>query len=87
MTRPEIAARVASVITDHFAQTGHRPQPGEITDATTFADLGADSLDHIEIVVALEDAFDVECPDEVADELKTVGQLVDFLAGRQAVAA
>jgi acyl carrier protein len=88
MTRAQIATRTAAIIRDHFAKTGHRPQPGEITDATSLAeDLGADSLDTVEILFALESEFDTEIPDDDAETILTVGQAVDWLVGRVAAVA
>jgi acyl carrier protein len=88
MTRAEISTRTATIIRDHFARTGHRPQPGEITDDTSLSeDLGADSLDTVEIIFALESAFDVEVPDDAAETILTVGQAVDWLEKTLAVAA
>jgi acyl carrier protein len=82
MTRAQIATRTAAIIRDHFAKTGHRPQPGEITDATSLAeDLGADSLDTV------ESEFDTEIPDDDAETILTVGQAVDWLVGRVAAVA
>lgn len=86
MSRDEIAIRARKVVTDHFASTGHRPQPKDFADDATFADLGADSLDVLEISVALEDAFDIEVPDDAAENILTVGQAVDYLAKRLGVA-
>ena len=42
-------------------------------------DLGADSLDTVELVMLLEDEFDIEIPDDVASELHTVGSVYDYL--------
>lgn len=42
-------------------------------------DLGLDSLDTVEALVALEEEFDLEIPDKVSDEIKTVGQAVDYI--------
>ncbi|MHB1135256.1 MAG: acyl carrier protein, partial [Coriobacteriia bacterium] len=43
-------------------------------------DLGADSLDIVELVMALEDSFGVSIPDEEAESIKTVGDAVEFIA-------
>lgn len=43
-------------------------------------DLGADSLDTVELVMALEEEFDTEIPDEEAEKIQTVGQAVDYIA-------
>lgn len=52
----------------------------EVTMDTTFEDLGADSLDIVEIVMALEEEFDIEISDDEAENAKTVGDVVNYLA-------
>lgn len=42
-------------------------------------DLDADSLDAVEIIMTIEDEFDVEIPDDMAEQLKTISQIVDYL--------
>lgn len=52
----------------------------EVTqDASFVEDLGADSLDQVELVMALEEAFKAEIPDEDAEKLKTVGDAVKYI--------
>jgi acyl carrier protein len=52
----------------------------KITDATSFVeDLGADSLDIVELVMSLEEEFGVKIPDEDAEKIRTVGQLLNWL--------
>jgi acyl carrier protein len=51
----------------------------EITKESTFADLGADSLDIVELIMALEEEFGVEIPDEDAEKIKTVGDAVKYI--------
>lgn len=48
-------------------------------DTNVAADLGADSLDLVEVLMTLEDEFAVSIPDEALAEIKTVGQIVDFI--------
>ena len=56
----------------------------EITKDTTFVDdLGADSLDIVELLMALEEEFDIEIPDEEAEKLVTVGDVVDYIKNNQ----
>ncbi len=51
-----------------------------ITPETDIADdLGADSLDVVEMLMAIEDEFDIEIPDDKVESLKTVGQVVDYI--------
>lgn len=46
---------------------------------TSFDDLNADSLDVVELIMALEEEFDIEIPDEDAEKIKTVGDAVDYI--------
>jgi acyl carrier protein len=50
-----------------------------LTDATTLDQLGADSLDRVELVMKCEDAFGIEIDDETAGTLQTVGQIVAYV--------
>ncbi|HHZ20691.1 MAG TPA: acyl carrier protein [Firmicutes bacterium] len=52
----------------------------EVTEQASFVDdLGADSLDIVELVMALEEEFDMEIPDEDAEKIKTVGDAVNYI--------
>ena len=55
----------------------------QVTSAASFQnDLGADSLDTVELVMAFEEEFGAEIPDEDAEKLKTVGDVVSYLKGK-----
>lgn len=54
----------------------------EITLDTSFEDLNADSLDIVELIMALEEEFDIEIPDEDAEKLTTVGAAVEYIRER-----
>lgn len=57
--------------------------PNEITPEASFIDdLGADSLDTVELVMAFEEEFDLEIPDEDAEKLTTVGKAMEYLKKR-----
>ena len=57
--------------------------PNEVTPEASFIDdLGADSLDTVELVMAFEEEFDIEIPDEDAEKLTTVKSAMDYLAQR-----
>jgi acyl carrier protein len=61
-------------------------ESGEVTpDANILDDLGADSLDVVELVMSLEEAFDIEVPDEDVEEMRTVGDVERYVI--QAVGA
>ena len=51
----------------------------ELNEETSFADLGADSLDLFQIISALEEEFDVEFENDDAEKIKTVGDAIEFL--------
>jgi acyl carrier protein len=59
--------------------------PDKVRPGANFADdLGADSLDVVELVMALEDTFEIEIPDEDAENITTVQDAVDYIKGKQA---
>ena len=53
------------------------------TDSSFVNDLGADSLDTVELVMALEEEFETEIPDEEAEKINTVQQAVDYIKSHQ----
>ncbi len=76
MEHEEIFAKVKDVIVDQLSV-----EEDDVTaDASFFDDLGADSLDIVELVMALEDSFGISIPDEDAESIKTVGDAVDYIA-------
>lgn len=56
---------------------------GQVTVETSFKDLDADSLDVVELIMALEEEFDIEIPDEDAEKLTTVGAAVEYIKEKQ----
>jgi acyl carrier protein len=68
----ELSKRVIKVMAD----TQHMPEE-KITIDSTFQELGIDSLDGINILFALESAFDINIPDDSAKEIRTVREMVD----------
>ena len=55
----------------------------EVSLETTFDDLNADSLDVVELIMALEEEIDIEIPDEDAEKIKTVGDAVEYIKDKQ----
>jgi acyl carrier protein len=71
----DIAQRVKDIVVEQLGVN-----PDEVTpDASFIDDLGADSLDTVELVMALEEEFDAEIPDEDAENLKTVGEAIKYI--------
>jgi len=59
-------------------------KPDQVVPAAKFIeDLGADSLDTVELVMALEDEFDIEVPDEQAEKLQSVGDVIKYVEEAQ----
>jgi len=59
----------------------------EVTSSASFVDdLGADSLDQVELIMAFEEAFDMEIPDEEAEKIKTVQDALDYIEKHSKVA-
>ena len=57
---------------------------GEVTQNASFVDdLGADSLDTVELVMAFEEAFDLDIPDEDAEKIKTVKDAIDYIEAKK----
>eukprot|EP00467_Chlorarachnion_reptans_P024476 CAMPEP_0114495846 /NCGR_PEP_ID=MMETSP0109-20121206/5442_1 /TAXON_ID=29199 /ORGANISM="Chlorarachnion reptans, Strain CCCM449" /LENGTH=144 /DNA_ID=CAMNT_0001673055 /DNA_START=55 /DNA_END=489 /DNA_ORIENTATION=+ len=54
----------------------------KVTETSTFADLGADSLDTVEIVMAIEEAFGVEVPEDAAAEMSNLKEAVDYIVAK-----
>jgi acyl carrier protein len=70
-----VEEKVKSIIVDQLG-VGE----GEVTPTASFVDdLGADSLDTIELVMAFEEAFGIEIPDEDAEKIKTVQNALDYI--------
>jgi acyl carrier protein len=71
----DIGDRVKKIVVEHLGV-----DPEKVTDNASFIDdLGADSLDTVELVMAFEEEFGVEIPDDAAETILTVGDAVSFL--------
>jgi len=55
----------------------------DVTQETSFEQLNADSLDIVELIMALEEAFDLDIPDEDAEKIRTVGDAVSYIKGNK----
>ncbi len=79
----EIFDRVKKVVVEQLEVS-----PDDVKPEASFAnDLGADSLDIVELVMALEEEFDIEIPDEAAEQIETVGKAVEHIASKVEAAA
>jgi acyl carrier protein len=75
MEREELLKKVKAIVADKLSIS-----EDQVTEEASFIDdLGADSLDTVELVMALEDEFDLDIPDEEAEKMVTVGKAMDYV--------
>lgn len=71
----DVSSKVKNIIVDKLGV-----EPSEVTAEASFTnDLGADSLDTVELIMEFEKEFDISIPDDQAESIQTVGQAVSFL--------
>ena len=71
----DVAERIKKIVIEHLDVDA-----GKVTESASFIDdLGADSLDNVELVMAFEEEFGVEIPDDAAETIQTVGDAVKFV--------
>lgn len=76
----DIAARVKKIVIEHLGV-----DEAKVIEAASFIDdLGADSLDTVELVMAFEEEFNIEIPDDAAEKIQTVGDAVSFISQKAA---
>jgi acyl carrier protein len=77
----EIVEKVKQIISEQLGV-----EEAEVTPSASFTDdLGADSLDQVELVMALEENFDIEIPDDAAEKIRTVQDAIDYIDKRSKV--
>jgi len=72
----DVLERVKKIVIEHLDVEAEK-----VTENASFIDdLGADSLDNVELVMAFEEEFDIEIPDDAAEHIQTVGDAVKFIS-------
>ena len=74
----DIAERVKKIVVEHLGVEESKVTP----EASFIDDLGADSLDIVELVMAFEEAFELEIPDEDAEKIATVKDAIDYIESK-----
>ena len=75
MSVENVQERVKNIIVEQLGVEADQVKP----EAQFVNDFGADSLDTVELIMALEEEFDIEIPDEKAEKIKTVGEAIDYI--------
>ncbi|KZL12492.1 Acyl carrier protein [Pseudovibrio axinellae] len=75
-----VAEQVKKIVVEHLGVEADKV----VESASFIDDLGADSLDTVELVMAFEEAFGVEIPDDAAETIQSVGDAVKFIESKQA---
>ncbi len=75
MSVENVQERVKNIIVEQLGVEADQVKP----EAQFVNDLGADSLDTVELIMALEDEFGIEIPDEKAEKIKTVGETIEYI--------
>lgn len=83
MSKDEIFEKVKKIVCEQLEVDAEKVTP----EANFANDLGADSLDTVELVMALEEEFDIEIPDEEAEKIATVQAAVDYIQEQTAAKA
>ncbi|KAL4266896.1 Acyl carrier protein [Pleurotus pulmonarius] len=80
LSRPQHVFHIESRILE-LLKGFDKVDPSKLSSTASFSkDLGLDSLDSVEVVMAVEEEFSIEIPDQEADEIQTVGQAIDYIA-------
>ena len=75
----DIAGRVTKIVVEHLGV-----EEAKVVDSASFIDdLGADSLDTVELVMAFEEEFECEIPDDAAEKIQTVKDAIDFISSNR----
>ncbi len=84
MSQAELFEKVKKIVSEQLSVD----DPAKITPQSKFMDdLGADSLDTVELVMALEEEFDIEIPDEAAEQIISVQDAVDYINNKVTASA
>ena len=76
----DVESKVREIISEQLGVSADEVTP----EASFIEDLGADSLDIVELVMELEEEFEITIPDDQAEKIKTVGEAIDYIEREQA---
>ncbi len=79
LSREEVQDKVVNIVCGQLGTSQDKVKP----DTSFINDLGADSLDTVELVMEFEDEFDIRIPDDDAEKIQSVGNAIDYIFGKQ----
>ncbi len=79
ITKDEVEEKVINIVCSQLGTSRDKVQP----DTSFINDLGADSLDTVELVMEFEDEFEISIPDEDAEKIQTVGDAIEYIFNKQ----
>ncbi len=79
ITKEDVEKKVINIVCSQLGTSRDKVQP----DTSFINDLGADSLDTVELVMEFEDEFEISIPDEDAEKIQTVGAAIDYIFNKQ----
>ena len=79
LSREEVQDKVVNIVCGQLGTSQDKVKP----DTSFINDLGADSLDTVELVMEFEDEFDIRIPDDDAEKIQSVGNAIDYILGKQ----
>lgn len=79
LTREEVQDKVVSIVCGQLGTSREKVKP----ETSFINDLGADSLDTVELVMEFEDEFEISIPDEDAEKIQSVGNAIDYIFNKQ----
>ncbi len=79
LTKEEVEEKVTNIVCNQLGTSADKVKP----DTSFINDLGADSLDTVELVMEFEDEFEISIPDEDAEKIQSVGNAIDYIFNKQ----
>lgn len=78
LTKEQLTEEICAIIEERLGVAASEITP----EKSLINDLGADSLDSVELIMSIEQKFDISIPDDAAENIKTVGDIIDYVKGK-----
>ena len=78
LTKEQLTEEICAIIEERLGVAASEITP----EKSLISDLGADSLDSVELIMSIEQKFDISIPEDAAENIKTVGDIIDYVKGK-----